>query len=155
MGERTYELEESPHSSEAYYSNVYFDKSKLVIPYINFGFLDDAVNPRSDRAVFADFAYLVCLGLKYLKVDSGVLLGRREDGDRILHFGGSQLDGPPELIDFEVVCRSAYVQLLPDSRLSDSIWVAVDSPLRNLDAEMVSAFFRGERMPESIRQLLG
>ena len=123
---------------------MYFSKSTLIIPYINFGFLEDAVNPRSDRAVFADFAYLVCLGLKYLKVQTGVLLGRREEAERILHLGGFQMDGPPELIDFEIGCQSAYVQLLPDSRLSDSIWVAVDSPLRNLDTETVAAFFRGD-----------
>jgi hypothetical protein len=152
---RRYELGEYPHSSEAYYANVYFDRSKLIIPYVNLGFIEHPLNPRSDRAVFVDFAYLVCLGVKYLKVQAGVLLGRREDAERIRHFGGSQMDGPPELIDFEIGCDLAYVQLLPDSRLSESVWIAVDSPARNLDARSVTAFFRGERMPESIRQLMG
>ena len=82
MSQEIVELEVSPHTSEAYYANVYIDGSTVVIPYINFGFLEDVVNPRSDRAVFVDFAYVVCLGIKYLKVDSGVLLGRCEEGDR-------------------------------------------------------------------------
>jgi len=154
MHERIYELGESPHTSEGYYANVYFDQCTLVIPYINFGFLEDAVNPQSDRAVFADFAYLVCIGLKYLRVQEGILLGQSICAENILYFGGFQMDGPPELIDFEVECQSAYVQLLPDSRLSDSIWVAVDSPLRNVDVETVKAFFRGDRMPGSIRRLV-
>ncbi|QDU27774.1 hypothetical protein ETAA8_28650 [Anatilimnocola aggregata] len=154
MDERIYDIGEAAHSSEAYYSNVYFDNSNLVIPYVNFGLVEHPLNPRSDRAIYVDFAYILCTGLVYLKVLSGVLLGRREDAGHILYFGGLQMDGPPELIDFEVGCKSAYVYLLPDSRLSNSIWVAVDGPLRNLDAETVAAFFRAERMPESIRRFM-
>lgn len=154
MAERIYDVGEYPHSSEAYYSNVYFNNSILIIPYINLGFIEHPLNPRSDRAVFADFAYLVCLGLKYLKVQAGVLLGNPEEAEHILYFGGLQMDGPPELIDFEIECQSAYVLLLPESRLSDTCWIAVDAPSRNLDAEEVSAFFRGERMPRSIHQLM-
>ena len=39
-------------------------------------------------------------------------------------------------------------------RLSDTIWISVESPLRNLDQAQVASFFRGEMMPESIRQLV-
>jgi hypothetical protein len=154
MADRIFEVGDYPHSIEAYYANAYFNRSTLIIPYINLGFVEHPLNPRSDKAKYVDFAYLVCLGLDYLKVQTGVLLGYREDAGRLLYFGGLQLDGPPELVDFQIGCESAYVQLLPDSRIADSNWVAVDAPNRNLDDAAIKTFFRGERMPETIRTLM-
>lgn len=154
MNEQVVYLNESPHTSEAYYASVYFSANTLIIPYINFGFLDDPVNPRSDRALYADFAYVVAQDLAFLSVQTRTIFGKCDDIDSILYLGGLQLDDGPALVDFQVCCRNSYVQLLTDSRLSHSAWIAVDSPSRNLDADAVSAFFRGDRMPLSIRSLM-
>jgi hypothetical protein len=97
---------------------------------------------------------MVFLGLRYLKVQRGALLGEKGEASDIFYFGGINLDPSADLVDFEIECDSAFLRPLATTRLSDTIWVPVESPLRNLDQAWVAAFFRGEMMPESIRQLV-
>jgi hypothetical protein len=118
-------------SFDAYYSNVYLDQRNLVIPYIDLGVTNHPLH-RGDRLKYLDFAYMVFLGLRYLKVQRGVLSGDKGEASKIFYFGGINLT----------------------TRLSDTVWVPVESPLRNLDQAKVAAFFRDEMMPESIRQLV-
>jgi hypothetical protein len=140
-------------SFDAYYSNVYLDQKNLVIPYINLGVSRHPLH-RGDRLEYLDFAYMVFLGLRYLKVQRGVLLGENGEGSHIFYFGGFNLDPSSDLVAFEIECESAFLQSLATTSLSDTIWVPVESPLRNLDQGKVAAFFRGEMMPEFIRQLV-
>jgi len=140
-------------SFDAYYSNVYVDQRNLVIPYIDLGVTNHPLH-RGDRLKYLDFAYMVFLGLRYLKVQRGVLLGEKGEASDIFYFGGINLDPSADLVDFEIECDSAFLRTLATTRLSDTIWVPVESPLRNLDQAKVAAFFRGEMMPESIRQLV-
>jgi hypothetical protein len=140
-------------SFDSFYSNVYFDKATLVMPYINLGLGKHPLNP-GERLKFLDFAYVVFLGLRYLKAQKGVILGEKDHASSILCFGGFNMDSSPDLIDLEVGCEFAYLQPLRDSRLSDTFWVPVESATRNLDETTVTAFFRGDCMPESIRQLM-
>jgi hypothetical protein len=140
-------------SFDAYYSNVYVDQRNLVIPYIDLGVTNHPLH-RGDRLKYLDFAYMVFLGLRYLKVQSGVLLGKKGEASHIFYFGGINLDPSADLNDFEIECGSAFLQPHATTRLSDIIWVPIESPLRNLDQAKVAAFFRGEMMPESIRQLV-
>jgi hypothetical protein len=153
MEQPIFECVEETDSFDSFYANVYFDKTTLVIPYINLGLGDHPLNP-GKRLRFLDFAYVVFLGLHYLKVRKGVLIGGRELAGPILYFGGFNMDLPPDLIDFEIGCETAYLQPRRNSRLSDTFWVPVESPARNLDEEEVSEFFLGHSMPESIRQLV-
>jgi hypothetical protein len=150
------------HSFEAYYSKFHLDERNLVIPYIGLGIRNHPLH-RGGEMKYLDFAYMVFLGLSYLKVQrevllgdvkTEVLLGEKGEASHILYFGGINLDPSADLGEFEVGCDSAFLQPLAMTRLSDTIWVAVDSPLRNLDQAKVAAFFRGEMMPESIRQLV-
>jgi hypothetical protein len=140
-------------SFDAYYSNVYLDRRNLVIPYIDLGVANHPLH-RGDRLQYLDFAYMVFLGLRYLKVQRGVLLGQKGEAGHTFYFGGSNLDPSTDLVDFEIECDSAFLQSLATTRLSDTIWVPVESPLRNLDQAKVVAFFRDEMMPESIRQFV-
>jgi len=140
-------------SFDAYYSNVYLDRRNLVIPYIDLGVANHPLH-RGDRLQYLDFAYMVFLGLRYLKVQRGVLLGEKGEAGHTFYFGGSNLDPSADLVDFEIDCDSAFLQSLATTRLSDTIWVPVESPLRNLDQAKVVAFFRDEMMPESIRQFV-
>jgi hypothetical protein len=140
-------------SFDAYYSNVHIDQSSLFIPYINLGLSNHPLNP-GDHLKSLDFAYMVFHGLSYVKVHKAILLGNRNPTSQIYYFGGINLDSSADLVDFEIACEVAYLHALATSRLSDSIWVPVESPMRNLDQAMVAAFFCGEMMPESIRQLV-
>jgi hypothetical protein len=140
-------------SFEAYYSNVHLDKRNLVVPYIDLGVATHPLH-RGDDLRFLDFAYMVFLGLRYLKVNRSVLLGEKGENSRILYFGGTSLDSSVDLGEYEIECDNAFLLPLATSRLSDTIWVPIESPLRNLDEATVAAFFRGEMMPDSIRQLV-
>ena len=139
-------------SFDAYYSNVHISEMTLIVPYINLGLSRHPLN-REERLKYIDFAYLVCRGLRYLKVQRGVLRGRRETAGALLYFGGFHMDEAADLIDFEIGCELSYLLPLPDSRIADTCWIPVESPKKNLDAGQVKAFFGGERMPESIRNM--
>jgi hypothetical protein len=108
-------------SFEAYYSNVYLDQRNLVIPYIDLGVSKHPLH-RGDRLKHLDFAYMVFLGLRYLKVKRGVLLGEKGEASDIFYFGGINLDPSADLVDFEIECDSAFLRPFATTRLSGTIW---------------------------------
>lgn len=140
-------------SFEACYSNVYLDQRNLVIPYINLGVGKHPLHRGADLK-YLDFAYMVFLGLRYLKVQRGILLGQKDEASHFLYFGGTNLDPSADFVDFEIECDKAFLRPLATSRLSDTTWVQSLRNFGTLGQARIAAFFRGEMMPESIRQLL-
>lgn len=153
MQEPIFEGVDEIDSFDAYYSNVHLGGAILIVPYVNLGLSRHPLN-RDFELKYLDFAYLVCQGLRYLRVQAGVLVGKEEDAGPVLHFGGFNLGTQAGYNDFEIGCESAYLQPLDKSRLSETGWFPVECPKRNLDPADAEAFFRGEWMPLAVKQLL-
>lgn len=130
---------------ESFFYGIIFEKETLIIPYINLGICNHELN-NSSRLKFIDFAYIIGRNVEYCRVNS-------ENGEKVLfndndrelnsfHFGGENLYPKGNCDEIEFRARKSYLRLLPDSKISDSFWIPIDTPnfRKNIDENRLTYF---------------
>ncbi len=79
------------------------------------------------------------------------------DGAKQLYFSGCELDtSPNQVIELSVVCSSAFLHTLEQTKMKDDFWRPINSPRNRATMEPteVQRFFDGALMPDAIASLL-
>lgn len=144
-----------PDTFDSYFGQLFFHKESLVIPYINFGIADHTLNPSSNLK-FIDRSYIVLSDIKFLLLNNGKALIDKDRKLSSFYFGGHDLIGSQNVVDIEVKSAVAFLQLLPDSIVSEHKWRPIDTPnsKASMKEEIVTRFIRGYDMPDNIMELL-
>jgi len=91
-------------SFESYFGKIIFNSEKMLIPYINLGISEHALNLQS-KMMYIDYCYVVFVNIIYLKINNNLmkndLLGKYDPKNSI-YLGGDDLIGNQDVVDFEV-----------------------------------------------------
>jgi|GEM_PF-3562109 len=143
---------------EAFYKNFFYKNSVLVIPYINIGVSCHPINP-SKKALYIDKSYLVFINACINKING--VLDKKCDQFVGSNFNSIDISGidctENRHIALQIFYERAFLQLLPESRLSREFWIPQKTPNFevNMDEKDVEFFFSNKHMPENIKKLIG
>ena len=133
------------HSFDAYYKGIVFKDRNLIIPYINLGIFKHPLNP-GEKVSFINKCYIILEDIQYLKVYKlPPVVGNSEIPAKYeFFFGGLNLDQNSIYIDIDVKCNQGFLELLPDSRVANEMWIPHDTPnfKANMDIHEVNSFFQ-------------
>lgn len=141
------------HSFDAYYRNVIFRNSNLLVPYINLGFIEHELN-RTSEIMYLDRAYLIAENLTYFRVYEKEALIGDSNQDGFFFFGGRNLDHD-HFVDLEFNSESVYLMIPDDSKLSHKMWVPIETPLfnPNLTEKVVDDFFDYKNLAADVKKI--
>lgn len=136
------------NSSEAYNGEVILQGSRLFIPVVNVGLMEEhPLNALPSGQVFVDRSYLVFKGLKsivYNERSAGPPVWK-EGPNEVFYFGALNLFDP-DFYELKIVYETGELLLLDDSRLSSNHWVPVPTPrlAQNMEEGQTLPFLRNE-----------
>ncbi len=159
-----FEIGDEIHSEDAYYKNPILRNNNLIVPYINLGIGEHVLN-RERNLKFIDFAYLVATDISFLSVwipNESDFNGRqlwlinKEKNNSLHYWGGSNLDKDSVFYAMNIACKSAFICMLPASKISDGYWTPFigTSLAQNMDTSVVEDFFSGKMMPVEVSNLI-
>lgn len=120
------------HSADAYYRNVFFKDSVLIIPYINLGISNHKIN-ETNNLMYINFAYMIFTNVCYLKVyeKNDLVVNNCSENFPSYYFGGYNFDNSV-FVDMEIKAQNAYIQLVENYKLSSNIFIPSIHHLKNL-----------------------
>ena len=110
-------------SAESFFVTISKKDSSVVIPYISLGVFEHPLNQKG-TLMFIDRSLVVFKNVANIseRFDSKV-----QTDKRVYYFGGYDMQEERNR-ELQIICESAYLQILEDSELSDKSWIPVDTP---------------------------
>lgn len=139
---------------DSYFGQIIFYNERMLIPYINLGISEHALNPQS-KMKYIDYCYTVFIDINYLKINNNLIkdnLLDKYDSKNSIYLGGEDLIADQDVFDIEVQAKDAFLQLNYNSKINEKHWIPIKTPnfKKNMDDAVVKQFIKNENLPKNL-----
>lgn len=131
-------------TSESYRGDLYEVDNDIIIPCINVGVSECLLNA-SKQLNYIDYCYLVFKDVTSVEVNASpkLLSGIFDKAKKLLYIGAVNITSDHRQGELEIECDNMYLVLKSDSKLSDQMWIPIQTPYLtpNLSEKEVQKFF--------------
>ena len=110
-------------SAESFFITTSQKGKNIVIPYISLGVFEHPLNQKG-TLMFIDRSLVVFENVANIGEEFDPKV---QTDKQVYYFGGYDMQKKCSR-EFQIICESAYLQVLEDSELSDKSWIPVDTP---------------------------
>lgn len=139
---------------ESFFKSTLMKGENFMIPYINVGISDHPLNP-SNNLLHLNYSYIVCTGVLFIKYNGNIIYDEtygKFDTCQIVYLGGTDLSINVN-IEYQVICKNAFLQINEKTKLSKEFWVPTQSAKNNMDKQEVEDFFLLKNLPENLNSM--
>jgi hypothetical protein len=140
----------------AFFMDFFIKGGNVLIPYVNVGIWNHPIN-KSDKPMYLDYSYVACTDVALIKYNGQIIFDNtpgKLGSYQFIYLGGTNLKEDIN-VEYQVLCRNAFLQILEESKKSPSVWTpCLKNSLSNMDSSKTDSFFGLVGLPPNLALLL-